>query len=89
MNNQTTIQDRSFFFLTFFAVVIYCQHAWLVGMFPDGHLYMAFSKNAVEQGHWLVPHLSNSIYAAFGDHIPFIFILQGFYFTKYAALMNI
>lgn len=80
MNNQTTIQEKSFYFLTFFAIVIYCQHAWLTGMFPDGHLYMAFSKNAVEKGYWLVPHLSNSIYAAFADHIPFIFILQGFFF---------
>jgi 4-amino-4-deoxy-L-arabinose transferase-like glycosyltransferase len=66
-------------------LIIFAQHSWLPGMFPDGHLYGAFGKHAVEKGHWLVPHLSLSTYSRFPDHIPFVFILEGIFFKIFGV----
>lgn len=67
--------------LLFLAVVVYLQQAWVPGFFHDGYLYAAFGKHASELGHWLIPHLNNSTYAEFPDHSPFLFILEGLFFT--------
>ncbi len=61
-------------------VVIFAQQAWVPGFFSDGYMYSSFAKNALEQGSWLTPHLSNSTYNEFTDHVPLLFILQGLFF---------
>jgi len=67
------------------AIVLMWQNASVPGFFQDGYLYSAFAKNAVQSGHWLVPHLSSATYSEFYQHTPFIFILQGLFFKFFGA----
>lgn len=75
----------SFFILGILAVVLCLQQAWVPGFFADGYLYAVFGKNAAFKGHWLIPHLNESVYPEFHHHTPFLFILEGLFFKAFGA----
>lgn len=77
--------SRTFYLLAVIGLTIWAQHSWLPGFFQDGYLYAAFGKNAAENGNWLIPHLSSSVYAEFGQHTPFFFILEGIFFKVFGS----
>lgn len=62
-------------------IVIYLQHAYVPGFFHDGYLYAALGKNAAFKGHWLVPFMSETVYAKFAEHPPFFFMIEGVFFS--------
>lgn len=75
----------SYFILGVLAVVLSLQQAWVSGFFADGYLYAVFGKNAAIKGHWLIPHLNESVYPEFHHHTPFLFILEGLFFKAFGA----
>ena len=74
------------FLLPFFiGLITMAQNAWVPGLFKDGYFYAALGRNAIEKGHWIIPHLSEHNFPDFFHHPPFVFMLEGLYFGLVGA----
>lgn len=69
----------------FFLLALYLVGLNDRGMFHDGYLYAAFGKHALTLDKWLIPHLSQSTYAEFFHHTPFLFIFEGLFFKIFGV----
>ena len=68
-----------------FSLILLFQHSWVEGFFFDGYLYSALGKHAATNGRWLVPFLSDSHYANFDQHPPFLFMIMGIFFKIFGS----
>lgn len=72
--------DSGFSAIVLLSSILLFQNIWIPGFFQDGYIYAAFGKNAANDGHWLIPHLSPFLYKEFFQHQPLTFILEGLFF---------
>lgn len=76
-------KDYSYLIVLFLGAVVFLQNASVPGFFHDGYLYAALGKNAVIDGRWLVPYLSDTSYPHFAEHPPFLFMVEGLFFALF------
>ena len=72
--------NRDLLFILFAAIVLFMQQSWVPGFHPDGYIYAGLSANTIK-GNWLVPHFSTYNYDTFHMHPPFMFMLNGLFFS--------
>ncbi len=66
--------------LIFSGVFFVFHHLNQLGFFMDGLIYSAIAKNMALDNLFLHPHVSNTYYASFHDHIPFMPALMALLF---------
>jgi len=81
----TIFKDQDLLLLLFGCCVLFLQQSWVPGFFQDGYLYAALGKNAAFMGKWLIPFQSETQYAEFNQHPPFIFMVEGLFFKVFGS----
>lgn len=79
MERLLSTKNTIFFLIVSGALLIF-HHLNQLGFFMDGLIYSAIAKNMALDNLFLAPHVSNTYYSSFHDHIPFMPALMAFVF---------